>query len=80
MEDRVTTKTRKPKPAPQTFGQRLRAAREAAGLTQAQLAERVGDGLTQGWVSTLERDQASPQLPMLRRLAAALELSPGDLL
>lgn len=43
-----------------SFGDRLRTAREAAGLTQSQLAQRVG--VTQGQISKLElgeRDEST---------------------
>lgn len=63
-----------------TIGTRIRAAREAAGLTQAELADRVGSGLTQSHLSQLEADKHEPTLAMLRRLAAALGIEPASLL
>lgn len=50
----------------------LRAARIDAGLTQERLAERLG--VTQSRVSTFERGHVVPDVPMLERWAAALDL------
>ena len=63
-----------------TTGQRVRAAREAAELTQDELAERVGDGLTQSYVARLEAGKHDPTVPMLRRLAVALGCPLADLI
>ncbi|QEH38217.1 DNA-binding transcriptional repressor PuuR [Aquisphaera giovannonii] len=54
----------------QGVGGRLRAARERAGLSQAQLAERAG--LTQSHVSRLENAEHSPTRLTLEKLARAL--------
>jgi excisionase family DNA binding protein len=53
-----------------SLGQCIRAARQAAGLTQAQVGARVGVG--QHTVSQWETSRILPMLPMLRRLVAAL--------
>jgi transcriptional regulator with XRE-family HTH domain len=56
------------------FGRRLRQLRIAAGLTQAELAERAG--LNPKSVAALERGRRrKPHLPTLRALATALGLS-----
>lgn len=56
------------------LGQQIHDARKAAGLTQAQLAERVGT--TQSVISDLEdAEYEGHSMPMLRRIAAALDLS-----
>jgi transcriptional regulator with XRE-family HTH domain len=55
------------------FGVQLRAAREAAGLSQQGLADRAGikvDSI-QNW----EQDRTMPRLPALGLLAAALGVS-----
>lgn len=65
---------------PETIGRRLRAAREAAELTQDQLAALVGGGLTQSYIGRLERGEHLPALPMLGRLARALRLDLADLI
>lgn len=63
----------------QFFGSRLRQARKTAGLTQAELAERVGlksyNPLTQ-----YERGISDPSLPTLFRLATALNVKTDWLL
>lgn len=56
---------------PATFPARLRAAREAAGLTQAALAEAVG--WSQGRIARLERPSPwRPRRETVLRLAVAL--------
>ncbi len=59
------------------FGQRLRALRRAAGLTQEELAGRAG--LTVNGVSALERGTRSRPYPhTVRSLSEALGLSPAE--
>lgn len=62
-----------------TLGQNIRAAREAAGLTQIQLAERVS-GLTQPTLSEYETGVSEPRLATLQRIAAALRVDYRSLL
>jgi len=61
-------------------GYLLREAREAAGLTQAELAERLG--CSQQAVARAERWRSNPTVALLRRWAAAtgkrLEIGFGD--
>ncbi len=52
-----------------TLGQRIRRARQAAGLTQAALG---APGLTKGFISLLEHDRAKPSVATLERLAGRL--------
>lgn len=59
-------------------GNRIRAQRKAAGLTQAELAEAVG--LSQGQVSNLENGDRTISLEWLRRIARALGCAVADLL
>jgi transcriptional regulator with XRE-family HTH domain len=56
----------------------LRAVREAAGLTQEQLATR--SGVTQETISRLERGSHTPQARTLQRLADALGIPPNQIL
>jgi Zn-dependent peptidase ImmA (M78 family)/transcriptional regulator with XRE-family HTH domain len=56
---------------------RLRLAREASGLTQTELAGRVG--VTPGAISQFERSYARPNPATLRELAFALGFPPGFL-
>ncbi len=58
-----------------TLGQRIRAAREARGLTQADLATRAK--VAQAYLSYLEQDQREPSLSIAARIARELE-SPLD--
>lgn len=57
----------------------MRRARKQAGLTQAQVAERLGDGVSQSWVSKLESanydHQIESVLDYLDALGAELGLS-----
>ena len=59
------------------FSETLAAAREAAGLSRAQLAERCG--LHQSEIALMERGGREPRLGTLIKLAAALDISPGEL-
>jgi transcriptional regulator with XRE-family HTH domain len=65
-------------PAVGDLGRNLRAAREKLGLTQEQLSDL--SGVQAGEVSRIERGQRDPRVSTLERLAAAVEVEPGDLL
>ncbi|MEW9554043.1 helix-turn-helix domain-containing protein [Nonomuraea sp. NPDC050783] len=54
------------------LGEAVRLRREQLGLTQAELAERTG--LRQPAVARFETGGAMPIIPMLERLAEALEM------
>jgi transcriptional regulator with XRE-family HTH domain len=62
------------------FGERLRAFRERAGLSQNRLARRAG--IDPAYVNRLERstveDSRSPTRRVVLALAAALSLGPAD--
>ncbi|MDQ3541528.1 MAG: helix-turn-helix domain-containing protein, partial [Chloroflexota bacterium] len=63
-----------------SLGQVIRSRRVELGLTQQQLAERIGDSVEQSEVSRLERDQvALPRRPRMEQLARALEIPVGVL-
>ena len=62
----------------QTIGQIIREKRTEKGMTQEQLAERLG--VTGQAVSKWERDEAYPDIALLKELAKALGLSVGELL
>lgn len=53
-----------------TVGEAIREAREAAGLTQRELAERIGT--QQPAIARLESDGSSPSIRTLRAIAEAL--------
>ena len=78
----MTTRTVSPAPRERTevqvrIGARLRAARQARGLTIAQVAEAAG--LTKGFVSRLERDDVSPSVASLVTVCEVLGLRVGEL-
>lgn len=60
--------------APSTLASRLRSARTEAGLSQAQLAERI-PGVTQAHVSQWESGRRTPHIDSLVKLADALSVS-----
>jgi transcriptional regulator with XRE-family HTH domain len=60
------------------FGRRVRDARQAAGMTQEDLA--VACGVERSYLSVLERGGRDPRLSTVARLARSLNLPPGDLL
>jgi XRE family transcriptional regulator, regulator of sulfur utilization len=60
------------------FGAVVRRHRLERGLSQERLAEAAG--LSQRYLSVLERGENSPTLNVIVRLAAALDLSPAELL
>ena len=59
------------------IGPMLRQRRKELNLTLAQVAERVG--IAQGFLSEIERDQASPSVATLIRLCDTLGISVGSL-
>jgi transcriptional regulator with XRE-family HTH domain len=62
-----------------TTGDKLKGARRRAMLTQGQLAEKSGVGITT--IVRIERDQVKdPHVGTLRKLAAALDIEPAELL
>ena len=60
------------------FGERMRAARTAVGLSQVALSEATG--LDRAAISFLERAERSPDLSTLVRVARALATTPSQLL
>jgi transcriptional regulator with XRE-family HTH domain len=59
-------------------GFRVRERRLAAGLTQAQLAERCG--LHRTFIGSVERGERNAALLSLRKIAKALRATPAQLL
>ena len=57
------------------FGEKIRAARKAAGMTQKQLAQRLGVSNTS--VSNWEKDLSRPDADMIQLLCGILGLSPN---
>jgi transcriptional regulator with XRE-family HTH domain len=60
-----------------SLGQMNRAAREARGLTQADLAARAR--VAQAYLSYLEQDQREPSLSIAARIARELEIPLDEL-
>jgi transcriptional regulator with XRE-family HTH domain len=59
------------------LGERLRELREARRLTQQEVATRAG--LSRAFLSQVERNQVSPSVASVSRIAQALDLSLADL-
>jgi transcriptional regulator with XRE-family HTH domain len=68
----------RPAPKPQKRRHFVKQWRKAKGLTQEQLAERVG--VTPGTISQLETGRINYTQPLLEKLAEEFRCSPGDLL
>lgn len=62
----------------QRLGERMRAQREARGLSQAKVAELAH--VTPNYVGLLERGQKLPTLDTLVKISKALQVEPGELL
>jgi transcriptional regulator with XRE-family HTH domain len=60
------------------IGTQLRAARERALLTQAELGARAG--LQPLTISRIETDKVEPRYSTIRKIAKALGVDPGELL
>jgi transcriptional regulator with XRE-family HTH domain len=73
----VAEKDVRPSAAPQV-GERVRALREAMGLSLRDLAER--SGVSAPMLSQVERQETSPTLAVAAKIAAGLELSLSQLL
>jgi transcriptional regulator with XRE-family HTH domain len=58
------------------IGGRLRAVREAKGLSQRELAYRAG--LTNGAISLIEQNKSSPSVSSLKRLLDAIPMTMAD--
>jgi transcriptional regulator with XRE-family HTH domain len=57
----------------QTFGKRMQYARRLRGLSQAELARRLG--MPRQQVNNYEKDRFDPSLEVAKRIADALEVS-----
>ena len=60
------------------LGKELKEIREAAGLSQEQLA--FDAGVHRTYISLLERDKKSPTLNVLFRICKALKISAAELI
>lgn len=59
------------------IGERIRVLREAAELTQTELAEQIG--ISQGQLARFERDERIPRVDILERAVVALGVTMADL-
>jgi transcriptional regulator with XRE-family HTH domain len=65
-------------PLGRQLGRAIRGAREAAGISMRALASRAG--LSQPFLSAVERGLSMPSIATLYRIAEALEVAPSSLL
>lgn len=72
-EREMTAHCRTPLPPP--WRARIRARRTEMGLSQHALAQRIGGGMTQVGISTIERGARDPLVSTLLRILAALGLA-----
>ena len=56
-----------------TFGQTIKTARQAAGLTQEELAEQVG--ITTRYIMAIENENKQPSMKVLTKIIRALKIS-----
>ena len=61
---------------PVFFGEKIRRARKATGLTQRQLAEKLGVANTS--VSNWEKDLSRPDADLIQALCAVLQMQPNE--
>lgn len=59
------------------FGETVRALRAAAGVAQEALA--LDAGMDRSYLGKVERGERQPSLDMVFRLAAVLDVTPGEL-
>jgi transcriptional regulator with XRE-family HTH domain len=62
----------------QQFGANVARAREQHGLSQSQLARKVG--VVDTYVSRIERGRAQPSFQLILALARQLDVTPSELL
>jgi transcriptional regulator with XRE-family HTH domain len=66
------------RPEAELFGAAVRRVREQRGISQNRLCEAAG--LSQRYLSALERGENSPTLTVILELCQALDVSPSELL
>lgn len=64
-------------PEGEVFGRRLRELRQKYGVTQEQLS--IATGLTEGYISNMERGLKVPSLTTILRIAVALDCKVTEL-
>jgi transcriptional regulator with XRE-family HTH domain len=73
----VTTSSPAPATTELQLGPRIRALRQARGFTLRELAERAG--VTESFLSQVEREVTSPSIASVQRIAGALDLAIAEL-
>lgn len=63
---------------PQAIARRLAAARERSGISQGELSRRAQ--VSSAYITQLEAGERTPSVPVLLRLADAVECRPCELL
>lgn len=61
-----------------TLGEQIRALRKKRGMTQEQLAEKLGT--TKAAISRYEKDQRQPKISQIKKIATALDASTDETL
>lgn len=59
------------------FGKRVREQRDVLGISQTQLAKRLG--VQASYVAYIENNQRRPSLPLVKRIANVLNLDPKEM-
>ncbi len=59
------------------FGKKVREQRDAMGLSQTQLARKLG--IQASYVAYIENNQRRPSLPLVKRIAHVLNLDPREM-
>lgn len=62
----------------QLFGRRVRELRKECGLSQVELAAKVG--IDRSYMGFLERGERNPSLEVIAKIAEALSVTPDELL
>lgn len=62
----------------QVFGERIRTFRKERGMSQIDLANKVG--IDRSYIGFLERGERNPSLEMIIKIAEALNVTPDELL
>lgn len=62
----------------QVFGERIRSFRKERGMSQIDLANKVG--IDRSYIGFLERGERNPSLEMIIKIAEALSTTPDALL
>lgn len=65
-------------PTARLFGERLKALRQAAGLTQADVGKKTR--ITSAYISLIERGRANPTLDMMVKLADLFDAEVWDMI